>query len=118
MLEPAVRWIKQSERGVPPQRAPRLLRPMAKMFSGREREGFRLGQAWQTHRAIAEPTNQMGSEQKLLLSLVKNQTDLQPTMAELAHEVTTSLTRATRRCASSIRLTTATRRPLMPVTAA
>lgn len=41
---------------------------------------------------LAEPTNQMRSEQKLLLSLAKNQTDLQPTMAELAHQVTTNLT--------------------------
>jgi hypothetical protein len=41
-LEPATKWIKYSERGVSPEPAPRLLTPMAKMFSGREQEGFRL----------------------------------------------------------------------------
>jgi hypothetical protein len=42
MLEPAAKWIKHSERGVSPEHAPRLLTPMAKMFSGRDQEGFRL----------------------------------------------------------------------------
>lgn len=69
MLEPAVRWIKQNERGVPPQRAPRLLRPMAKMFSGREREGFRLGQAWQTHRATRRAHESDGFRAKVVTQL-------------------------------------------------
>ncbi len=42
MLEPATTWIRHSERGIPPERAPRLLTPMAKIFSKREQEGFRL----------------------------------------------------------------------------
>lgn len=40
---------------------------------------------------LAELTDQLRSEQKLILNLTKHQTDLQPTMAELAHQVTDSL---------------------------
>ncbi|MFQ5938256.1 MAG: flagellar motor protein MotA, partial [Acidiferrobacterales bacterium] len=41
-LGPATDWIEDSESGTPPEQAPRLLAPMAKIFSGREQEGFRL----------------------------------------------------------------------------
>ncbi len=40
---------------------------------------------------LAALTDQLRAEQKLLLSLAKNQTDLQPTLAELAREVATAL---------------------------
>jgi|LKGT01.1.fsa_nt_gi hypothetical protein len=40
---------------------------------------------------LAELTDQLRSEQKLILTLTKNQTDLQPIMAELANQVTNSL---------------------------
>ncbi|OGA53570.1 MAG: flagellar motor protein MotA [Betaproteobacteria bacterium RIFCSPLOWO2_12_FULL_62_13] len=41
-LEPASAWIDDRERGIPAQRPPRLLAPMARMFRSREEEGFRL----------------------------------------------------------------------------
>jgi hypothetical protein len=40
---------------------------------------------------LAELTDQLRSEQKLILNLTKNQTDLQPVMAELASHVANSL---------------------------
>ncbi len=41
-LGPATAWIGDTEQGPPPAQAPRLLTPLAKMFSGRDQEGFRL----------------------------------------------------------------------------
>jgi predicted nuclease with TOPRIM domain len=40
---------------------------------------------------LAELTDQLRSEQKLILTLTKNQTDLQPVTAELANQVANSL---------------------------
>jgi hypothetical protein len=41
-LGPASAWIQDTEQGPPSEEAPRLLTSLAKMFSGREQEGFRL----------------------------------------------------------------------------
>ena len=41
-LGPATAWIEDTERGPPPAQAPRLLTSLARMFSGRDQEGFRL----------------------------------------------------------------------------
>lgn len=41
-LEPASAWIGERERGIPAQRPPRLIAPMARMLRSREDEGFRL----------------------------------------------------------------------------
>lgn len=41
-LGPATAWIEDTEQGPPPEQAPRLLTPLAKMFSGHDQEGFRL----------------------------------------------------------------------------
>ena len=41
-LGPATAWIESTEQGPSPEQAPRLLTPLAKMFSGREQEGFHL----------------------------------------------------------------------------